>query len=308
MRFFVTEAGRAIDGFCYPPAPASRLAYVRALVGLFACIYVVVRAPSFASVVRFPAHEFDPVGPIALLAEPLTPTMVYALVGATVLLALPFAIGMKYRLLAPVFAFLLLVVTSYRSSWGMKFHTDNLLTLHVLILAFAPAADTFAWDARRRGGEVRPVEHGRYGWALRVMSVVTVLTYVIAGIAKLRNSGWDWADGEVLRLQIAYDNLRKIELGSVHAPLGAVSVGVPWIFPPLAWATLLLEIGAPIALLHRRLAAFWALGAWAFHLGVVALMMIGFPYPLSGIAYASFFRVERARTWKPLSRWLPNDA
>ena len=67
--------------------------------------------------------------------------------------ALPFGVafmlGYRYRWCAPVFAIALLWITSYRSSFGMKFHTENLLVLHILLLAFAPAADACSLDARR---------------------------------------------------------------------------------------------------------------------------------------------------------------
>lgn len=33
---------------------------------------------------------------------------------------------------------------------------------------------------------------------------------------------------------------------------------------------------------------------WTSHVGVLALMAIGFPYQLAGIAFASLFPVERA--------------
>ena len=41
----------------------------------------------------------------------------------------------------------------------------------------------------------------------------------------------------------------------------------------------------------------WAVAAWGFHLGVVALMAIAFPYPLLGLAYAPLFRIERPVAW-----------
>ena len=67
-----------------------------------------------------------------------------------------------------------------------------------------------------------------------------------------------------------------------------------WLFPPLAALSLLIELGAPLAILHRRVALVWALCAWGFHLGVLLLMAILFPYQLSGVAYASLFPLERA--------------
>jgi len=57
--------------------------------------------------------------------------------------------------------------------------------------------------------------------------------------------------------------------------------------------TILVELGAPVALLGRHWAAWWSASAWLFPVGIVALMWISFAYPLSLIAFAPFFRVER---------------
>jgi hypothetical protein len=80
----------------------------------------------------------------------------------------------------------------------------------------------------------------------------------------------------------------------------------PGLFAALAMMTMLVEVGAPLALLHRRVAAVWAAVAWGFHVGVVFLMHIVFPYPLSGAAFAPLFRVERWMGWvgrKAATRW-----
>jgi hypothetical protein len=61
----------------------------------------------------------------------------------------------------------------------------------------------------------------------------------------------------------------------------------------LAIFTLTVEIGAPAALLSRRLARVWVLLAWMFHVGILATMMIGFFYPLTVVAFVSFGRPER---------------
>jgi hypothetical protein len=136
------------------------------------------------------------------------------------------------------------------------------------------------------------------------MCIVTVIAYVVAGVAKVRNAGPEWLDGEVLRVQIAYDNLRKIELGDMHSPLGAQLVRYAWIFPPLAWATMVLELGAPLALLGRWPARAWVVAVWGFHVGVAAVMWISFLYPLSGVAFCSFFEVETLLRRPTLRRWL----
>lgn len=278
----------------YPEAPALRLGLLRALVGAFATGYLAIRSPNFVSVTAFDAAELRPVGVAQVLSAPLPAWLVYATVGASCLAGVAFTVGYRFRWLGPVFAALLLWVTSYRSSWGMIFHTDNLLTLHVAVLALSPAADAFSWDARR-GGELEP--HGRYGWAIRTMALLTACTYVVAGVAKLKLAGTGWLGGDLLRAQIAFDNLRKLELGSGFSPIGVWLVRHPAVFTPLAWLTLLLELGAPLALLHRRLAWAFAVLAWGFHLNVALLMHIGFPYPLSFIAYLPLFQVERS--WVP---------
>ena len=43
----------------------------------------------------------------------------------------------------------------------------------------------------------------------------------------------------------------------------------------------------------RRLRHAWMAMAWTFHVGVLALMAVLFPYPLFGIAFASMLPVER---------------
>ncbi|HLV68707.1 MAG TPA: HTTM domain-containing protein [Polyangiaceae bacterium] len=288
----VAKIVRAVDRYWYAPAPSERPAVLRIAVGGFALVYLAVRFGSFTRLARFDATQFAPVGPIAvLLSEPLSPPLLLALTLATLACAVPFVLGLYYRLTAPLFAGLFLLLTSYRSSWGMTFHTENLVCLHLLVLAFAPAADALSLDARRRPRVLEA--HGRYGWAGRALSAITVVTYVLAGLAKVRLGGAGWMSGELLQAQIAYDNLRKIELGSFHSPLGAALVTETWLFAVLSWLTLVVELGAPVALAGGKLALGWALSAFGFHLGVVALMAIAFPYPLSFVAYLSLFRAER---------------
>lgn len=57
------------------------------------------------------------------------------------------------------------------------------------------------------------------------------------------------------------------------------------------------ELGAPFALCGRRFRYAWIGLAWAFHVGVLALMAVLFPYPLVGAAFASMVPVERLAPW-----------
>ena len=299
----------------YVPAPAARLALLRIAFGAFATWYLATRLGPLSRVATLQDWQFAPVGPVSLLARPLPSAIVLGAVVAALALAPAVALGFRYRIVAPVFAFLLLWITSYRNSWGMLYHTDNLLVFHALVLAAAPAADTLSLDARRWRLQGRPLdtsaEHGRYGWVIRALCVLTVTAYFIAGVAKLKLGGFSWAEGEQLRAQVAMDNLRKVMLGRDGSALGLWMIRHPALFVPLATLTLFIEVGAPLALAHGRLGMLWTLGAWSFHIGVLVTMSITFAYPLSFAAFLPFWRVERGyeaarRFWRARRSRKPN--
>ncbi|MGH2687123.1 MAG: HTTM domain-containing protein [Actinomycetota bacterium] len=257
-----------------------RLSVLRVLVGGFALVHLLVRAPHLRQVARFDAFRFDPVGPLGFLDRPLSPVVVDAVLIAAVVLGVAFVAGWKMRVAGPAFAVVLLVLSTYRNSWGQVFHTENLFVLHVLVIGLATPF-------------IRADRDDDHGWPVDVCALITVLTYAVAGWAKIRHGGWAWIDGDALRHQVAYDNVRKAALGDTWSSLGAALVRQGWVFGPLAIASLAVEMLAPLALLRRRSRAAWAVAAWAFHVGIVALMAVVFAYPLSGIAFAPLFRLER---------------
>lgn len=322
---------RALDRYWMAPAPPERLATVRALVGAYALVYLVVRAPVLADFSALAPGRFEPVGVVRVLSAPLPAAAVWALWGASVVLAAAFAVGARFRLTGPLCAALLLWVTSYRNSWGMLFHTDNLLVLHAVVVGLCPAAaDALSLDARSADARQRsvarsplldppPAGGGRnvennispHGWPLRLLGWMTVAAYALAGVAKLRESGLVWADGEILRNYIAFDAVRKIEVGSVYSPFGAWLVAFEAPFRVIGVLSLALELGGAGALLHPRLTRAWVVGMWGFHAGVLAVMAIVFPYPLSGVAFAALLPCERIWRWRVLRRahaWLGGGA
>ena len=132
----------------FGPAPAERLAALRIVLGSAAWLYATARVVDLISVARLPQWQFKPVGPVALLGAPLPSWLVVALALATIIAGIPFVLGWRWRIAGPAFAALLLWVISYRNSWGMVFHTENLMVLHVAVLAFARSADAWSLDAR----------------------------------------------------------------------------------------------------------------------------------------------------------------
>jgi Vitamin K-dependent gamma-carboxylase len=271
----------------FAPAPAERLAALRIAIGAFAVTYVLARAPELIAIANLHHGTFEAIGVTRILDQPLAPWLAIAIDAATLVLSVLFTLGIAYRYIAPLTALALLWTLTYRNSWGQPFHTENLLVLHVIALACTPAADVWALAPPR----IRSLDH--YGWPVKLVLAITVATYVIAGTAKLRLAGSAWLDGEQLRNQIALDNARKVLFGARPSFIARPFLDHPSWFTGFAIGTLVVELGAPIALVGGRIGRIWALTAWLFHVGVLALMHIVFPYPLVGVAFLPLLEPEK---------------
>jgi hypothetical protein len=264
---------------------------VRILVATYALVWLTGALGGLLGLIDADDARWRPVGLLGPLDSPPAGTAVVVAIAITYAAGLAFAAGARARWSGPLFAAAFLLVTTYRSSWGQIFHTDDLVAIHLLILALVPCAAAWSWDAR--AATPAPAPHPRFGWPLRLMSIITVTTYVLAGVAKLRTSGLDWVTGTVLRDQIAQDNLLKELFGAPSSPVAAPLLSHAWLFPPMAAFAVAVELGAPAALFGGRWRIAWVAAAWIFHLGILVLMTTFFPYPLSGVAFASMFAVER---------------
>lgn len=272
-------------------APAERLAALRVVVAGFVTVYLFVRAPAFLSIVDNAASRFDPVGVIGVLDEPVDGGLFVLVFGATLAAGVAATIGWRYRFTGAAFAAGVLLVTSYRSSWGQILWFEILMVLHLLVVGLAPAADAISLDDRRLG---RPdVRAGpRYGWPILLVSITTVVTYLVAGIAKFRYGGTEWVDGDVLRNHVAFSAARLEVLGASSSPLAEPFLRAPIIASIFALGAVALELFAPVALLGSRIAAVWATATWAMHVIIALTMFVVFPYPLVGVAFASFFAID----------------
>ncbi len=260
---------------------------------------------------------FSPVGFSRLLEGPIDPQLFQGCVVATQVLALAFAAGLWYRVLAPLFAFLFFFVLSYSNSWSMVYHTENMLILHVVVLAFSPAAAALSldsWDRSERPQtwwaklenlvSARPDTESRwvYGWVIVMMQLVATLPYVVAGIAKINGkSGWSWALGHNLRDQITMNGLYYEMLRGGTGEITFHVYGYETAFAVAATLTLILELGAPFAILHRYAGYLYVVSIMGMHWSILFIMGIPFPYQLYGAAFACFFEWERLvvhlRTW-----------
>jgi hypothetical protein len=283
-------------------APPERLAMFRILIGTFALGYLLVRLPVFLQL-GDRRTGFDGAGLASLLDGPVHPGVVDAIVATTLLAGLGFVLGWRFRLLGPLFALGMTALGSYRGSWGQLLHFENLMVLYLLIVALAPSADAWSIDARRRTSDTTDsAPSTAYGWPLALAALVLVTTYVIAGIAKLRYGGLDWVFGDTLRNHVAYAAARLDLLGGSPSPLAGFGVGLGWLWPFAAAATIAIELSAPVALLGGRIRTAWVALAWLMHVGILVFMLIGFPMPLFLVAFAPLYRIERLWTDRPLRR------
>ena len=262
----------------------SRFAVLRFLVAAYAAVWAAVRAPAPLDTLGFADRRFDPVGPLAFLDGPLPDVVVILAVVITPIAAAFVALGRGERLSGPIAAAGFLFVTTYRNSWGQLFHTENLVALHLVVVAAVP------FVSRRTAATG---DDGDRSWAVDAMAILTLAAYFLAGVAKLRISGWAWLDGDVLRHQSAFDNARKEVLGDTSSPLAGWVLRQGWLLAPAAIMTMVVELAAPLALLRGRVAAVWCGTAWLFHLSILVFMAILFPYHLLGIALAPLLPVER---------------
>lgn len=273
---------------------------LRILVGAFAVVYLVSRAPIYLSLADADPARFEPLGVLWWLARPLNDGALNALYGVAVVSGVAFIAGTLFRLSGPVFALALLALSTYRSSWGQILWLENVMVLHVLVVGWSRSADALRWPRRRvtgvgAGGRLAARE--AYGVPVRLAAVITVVTYLLAAQAKVRYGGWDWFATDSLRNHVAGTFVRAELLDAPASPIGRWLVQFGWLFPPMAIGSWLLELAAPVALFGGRRRDVWVVLTWGMHLAIALTMYVTFPYPLFLVAFAPFYDLEAVPRW-----------
>ncbi len=294
----------ALDELWFGAVSPIRLATMRLLVGGYTFWFLWTRKRHILRSAGGEASTFHPIGVARILEAPIDPEYFSLLYSFTLILSFLFCVGFIHRLLAPLFSLCLLFVLTYSNSWSMVFHTENMLIVHVLILAFTPSASAVSVDAglthsfpwtRKIGLSLYQTQRAsRFAWPIKALQLGATLPYVVAGLAKVRgSSGWEWALGTNLRDQITMNGLYYEVLRGGAKEITFHVYGWDFAFMVAASLTLVLELGAPIALLHRRLGYLVVLGLISMHWSILVLMGIPFPYQLYGFAFACFIEWDR---------------
>lgn len=288
------------DGWLLAPAPAERLAVLRLAVGGYSLIYIVANIGEFSRLAGRPAAEFEPIGLAGLLGGPVAPAVLWLLFAALIVSGACFTAGLRFRVFGPTFAACMLAWATYHSSWGQMLHFEHVVTLHLLVLGFSPAAQVLSVDGHKRTTE--PAPSTSFGWPVRLLAIITVVTYALAGVAKLRVGGAAWLDGSTLANHIAYSATRLDLLGEPRPPLSSFVVGQEWLLQPMAVLGLGVELLAPLALISRRFRQIWLPMIVLFHLGTLTTMFVFFPYNGLGIALLPLVKAERLPLVRALIR------
>ena len=285
-----------VQAFWHAPMPPERLAAARFAVGLYTLWYLLPRWTMFHRIARTSPDLFEPVGLARWLSAPLPPLVLDALYIVVVAAAAATMIGVAHRYVGPLFAVSLLALLSYRNSWSMILHMHNALVVHALVIGLTPASDAWSVDRWRSPrwpkGPMAP--SWRYGWPIRLIVGSTVVTYFLCGYAKLVGpQGLGWAAGQSLREQVAVNAIRYDVLTDIgSSSLFHMLYPHGWLFLLMGVGTFVLELGAPMALVHRRLGRLWALATFGLHWGIYFTMGIKFRYQMTGAAFVAFFDTE----------------
>lgn len=127
-------------------------------------------------------------------------------------------------------------------------HGDAAAVLILGVMAFARSGDALSLDRLIMGG--RKPASGEYRWPVRAAWLTLSTVFFAAGYSKLVNGGWEWVFSE----NMAYI-LREHQFPPEHpealVPWGMWIASRPWLSRALAAATVILEIGYPLAMFSR---------------------------------------------------------
>ena len=252
------------ERWVFAPGSAGRLATLR--IGLCSLLALRLSRGIYADLSAQPPSFFRPVSFMHLFSSmPSRGTaLAIELIGLTA--ALMAAIGLRARITLPAAWLSAAFLNGMATSVGKVVHNDVLLLLALVPLLAAPVSDTWALDPARRNPSSTDIS-ARYGWPVRVAMVVVAGGYFFTGLAKLIFSGPAW---------FSSDNLRWI--------LYAASDGR---MTPVAFATLVVEIGAPVVLWKPRAARLFVPGVVLLHASIWATM--GLDYSAWAITAAVVF-------------------
>jgi hypothetical protein len=268
----LTRAGRRFDAWMFAAEPAARLHGAISVLAL--AIGLRVALSPYRGLAGQPAELFDPPFFLTWLDQMPGRDVIVALQVVGAIAALLAVLGRYRRVTFALAWFALLVLAGLRASRGKIQHNDLLLLFAAVPFLVAMAGTS--WRDRRAGRE--------YGWPIHCGMVVAAIAYSCSGIAKVISSGASWVVSDNMS-NILYDAARtpKTHAGELARWIGdhgALSRGI-------ALATLVFELGFPLALVYVRLRPFAVAGAIALHGSI--FLLLGLDYSAWALTVVALF-------------------
>lgn len=269
---------RGVAAWWWEPVDAQRVRLLHLLIGLFTLVILFDQRAEVVEMVVTDRMFWRPLGLASIFHDPPGESVRWAIWIA----ALVSAAGWTARV--PLSGLVLVpslwLFGGLRIAQGTMYHDLHLLLLQIMAVSWV-------------GRGAMPS-----GWPIRLAQIITMLTYFLAGWAKIFARGAEplrWIEGESLWNHIGHVALSRILFDGQEPNWlvqGVLSIPPEWL-TPAAVLTLGLEFLAPLALLNRRLTGVWVLSLWAMHLGIWAMMGIAFPYQTSGLCFLVFLAFVR---------------
>jgi hypothetical protein len=221
------------------------------------------------------------------------PSSVRLLFGIYLAALVCLTLGLCTRLAA--LASLLLAVTFNHALAEMMNGGDSLFCNGLYFLLLAPAGAAWSLDhlIRARLGRA-PAAGGVYiaPWSVRLMQIQVAVMYLFTGLAKLSDLHWedgwlhgDWLDGTALYWVFNDVAITRWSYAQLPLPMGLCRL--------LTWGTLAFEIGFGLLVGIRPLRRWVLLFGVGLHLGILAVMEIGWFSQVTLCWYLLFVPGER---------------
>ncbi len=253
MRGHIERSVAALDRWLFEPEAAGRVRMTRLL--LAALIGVRLATGVDRGMADQPAALFRPVWFLAWMDHVPSAGVLLAIQLVGVLAAALAVLGWRERGTFLVAWSSLLVLAALRASRGKVQHNDIPLLLVAGVLAAAPVGLRLL-DQRRAAA---------WGWPVRTSVLVVTGAYFLTGFQKVVSSGPAW---------VLSDNLRNVMYAARlngHAPTDVVSLFIadrPALAHVVALGTLVIELGAVIALVRPRWRPGYVVAVAVLHAGI----------------------------------------
>ncbi len=255
----------------FAPEPVARVAVLRLVVYGFVILDLAWLRPWVFTHGDLPSELYRPLALGRILSLPAhTPALTRAVGVALLILAIAGLAGKLPRLVGGLTFFFYLYWQLIAFSYGKVDH-DRLALL--VALAVLPTAGAVSHRARE--------EDWRAGWAIHMVQIAAVLTYLLAAFAKFRFGGIEWLYGATLARAI-------VQRGSFLAdPL----LGMPAVLVGTQWAIVAFELGSPLMLRRDRWGRAYVVTAFVFH--AIVFSMMGLFFWPQMVALCAFLPLER---------------